>query len=70
MKQQLHQQYTLMIKSICENSFRTKQTLLTHPDRTNELNAVNPNSAQKLIITQHSPDIEIPPSRARTLYYI
>jgi len=27
-------------------------------------------SAQKLIITQQSPDVEISPSRARTLYYI
>jgi len=41
LKRQLHQHYALMIMSISENSFRTKQTLLTHRDRTNELNAIN-----------------------------
>jgi len=32
--------------------------------------SIPPHSAQKLIITQQSPDVEISPSRARTLYYI
>ena len=32
--------------------------------------SIPPHSAQKLIITQQNPDVEISPSRARTLYIV